>query len=117
MLIEKKIETEFNQEQILKIIFTNDNNYSVSFFNFGGCIDSIKIPYVNEPSQSEDVLLGYKDFQGYLNNKSYMNCIIGRVCGRISNSNFNLNGKQYKLFANDKKNHIHGCLVGLARST
>ena len=28
------------------ISFTNNNNYSVSFFNFGGYVNSILIPYL-----------------------------------------------------------------------
>ena len=108
MITVKEIEATINQERISKLIFTNDNNYSVSFFNFGGYIDSIHIPYRNDPSQSEDVLLGYKDFRGYMNDQSYINCIVGRICGRISNANFNLNAKQYKLFANNGSHHLHG---------
>ena len=79
MIIKKEIETTINQEQISKITFINDNNYSVSFFNFGGYIDSIRIPYRNDSSQTEDVLLGYKNFQGYVKDQSYINCIVGRV--------------------------------------
>ena len=108
MITVKEIEATINQERISKLIFTNDNNYSVSFFNFGGYIDSIHIPYRNDPSQSEDVLLGYKDFRGYMNDQSYINCIVGRICGRISNANFNLNAKQYKLFANNGSHHLLG---------
>jgi len=108
MLIEKKIEKENSQEQISKITFTNDNNYSVSFYNFGGYINSINIPYYNNPSESEDVLLGYKDFQGYVKDQSYINCIVGRVCGRISNASFDLNSKKYSLFANNNPHHLHG---------
>ena len=47
MLIEKKIEKENSQEQISRITFTNDNNYSLSFYNYGGYINSINIPYKN----------------------------------------------------------------------
>ena len=108
MLIEKKIEKENSQEQISRITFTNDNNYSLSFYNFGGYINSINIPYQNDPSQTEDVLLGYKDFQGYLKDQSYFNCIVGRVCGRISNASFDLHSKQYSLFANNGPHHLHG---------
>ena len=95
MFFEKKIEAEIENEEIIKITFNNDNNYSVSFYNFGGYIDSIRIPYQNNLSQSEDVLLGYKNFQGYVKDQSYFNCIVGRVCGRTSNAKFNLNDKQY----------------------
>ena len=44
-------------------------------FNFGGYINSIHIPDRNDPSKSEDVLLGYKDFQGYVKDQSFINCI------------------------------------------
>ena len=35
-------------------------------------------------------------------------CIVGRVCGRIPNSRFYLNNKEYILYPNDGKNHLHG---------
>ena len=108
MFIEKKTEAKIGQEEIKKITFINDNNYSVSFFNFGGYIHSINIPYDNDPSKSEDVLLGYKNFEGYLKDQSYFNCIVGRVCGRISNAEFELNSNKYLLFANSGTHHIHG---------
>ena len=108
MFFKKKIEAEIENEEIIKITFNNDNNYSVSFYNFGGYIDSIRIPYQNNLSKFEDVLLGYKNFQGYVKDQSYFNCIVGRVCGRISNAKFNLNDKQYLLFANHDPHHLHG---------
>lgn len=43
------------------------------------------------------------------------NAIIGRVCGRISDSKFELNGKEYSLFANNGKNHLHGGQTGFSR--
>ena len=108
MFIEKKTEAKIGQEEIKKITFINDNNYSVSFFNFGGYIHNINIPYYSDPSKSEDVLLGYKNFEGYLKDQSYFNCIVGRVCGRISNAEFELNSNKYLLFANSGTHHIHG---------
>ena len=108
MQITKKIIEKINGQEILLLKFTNDNNYSLSFFNFGGYIDSICIPFYEDPSQSEDVILGYRDFQGYVKDQSYFNCIIGRVCGRISNATFDLNGKKYLLFSNNGPHHLHG---------
>ena len=95
MQISKKIIDKIDGQEIFLLKFTNDNNYSLSFFNFGGYIDSIRIPFHEDPSQSEDVILGYRDFQGYVKDQSYFNCIVGRVCGRISNATFDLNGKKY----------------------
>ena len=103
----EKITTIANQD-IYKIKVINNNNYSLEFFNFGGYIHSIKIPYIDSKSKTEDVLLGYNKFQDYKDDKDYINAIVGRVCGRITNSNFVLNKKIYKLFPNDTPHHIHG---------
>jgi aldose 1-epimerase len=105
--IQEKV-TKITDQEIYKIKFENDNNYSVEFYNFGGCINSIRIPYHSNPSESEDVLLGYNDFEGYVNDTSYLNCIVGRVSGRISNAKFILNNNKYKLYANDGNHHLHG---------
>lgn len=108
MLIEKKTVATINQEKVSKITFKNDNNYSASFFNFGGYIHSITIPYKKNLYEKEDILLGYENFNQYTKDQSYLNCIVGRVCNRISNSNFFLNNKKYNLFSNAGFHHLHG---------
>ena len=108
MKISKKIISKIGDHEIKKIKFVNKNNYSIEFYNFGGYFHSINIPYKNNHSLSEDVLLGYKSIECYKKDNIYLNGIIGRVCGRIANSQFVLNNKTYHLFSNDKTNHIHG---------
>ena len=108
MKIEKEKISNINNNQVFKITFTNENNYIVSFYNFGGYINNIFIPYKNNLDKHEDVLLGYKNFEDYIKDRSYLNCIVGRVCGRIAEAQFNLNNKTYKLFSNDGKHHLHG---------
>ena len=100
--------SNIDQQDIFKITLTNNHNYSISFFNFGGYIHSILIPYLNKPDKQEDVLLGYNKFENYITDKSYFICIVGRVCGRIANSKFYLNNKKYKLFSNYGRHHLHG---------
>ena len=102
-IFQKKI-TNINNQEVFKIKIINDNNYSLEFFNFGGYIHSINIPYVNDNSKTEDVLLGYNNFQEYKNDEYYINALVGRVCGRITKSKFKLNGKTYNLFPNDFPN-------------
>ena len=60
----EKIEN-INNEDVFKIKIINNNNYSLEFFNFGGYINSINIPYRNINLKTEDVLLGYNKFQDY----------------------------------------------------
>lgn len=55
-----------------------------------------------------DVVLGYDTIEEYLANDGYVGATIGRVGNRIAGSEFELNGKTYKLYANDGSNHLHG---------
>ena len=111
MNFSKEIISSIDQKDIFKIKLTNSNNFSITFFNYGGYIHNILIPNIAN-NINEDVVLGYKNFNGYLKDSSYFNCITGRVCGRIGKSQFYLNNKQYKLFSNLGSDHLHGGKFG-----
>ena len=103
----REIYNLFNQV-IYSITIKNNNNYEITFNNFGGYVHSVKIPYKNEPNKFEDVILGYDDFNQCLEAPDYFNSIIGRVSNRISNSKFILNNSLYQVSNNDGDNHLHG---------
>ena len=103
----KKI-TTINKEDVFSLTFINNNNYKINFYNFGGYIHQIHIPYQSNKERTEDVLLGYNDFDDCKISRGYFNSIIGRVGNRIGNAKFNLNNKEYNLFKNDPPNHLHG---------
>ena len=90
----------------------NDNNFSFTFYNYGGYIHQVNIPYLNREDITEDVLLGYGDVDGVLNSHGYFNSIVGRVANRIGGAQFSLNDKNYKLFPNTPPNHLHGGKTG-----
>jgi len=108
MEISDQIISKINGEKIYSIKFTNKNNYSLNFYNFGGYIHKVLIPYKYDTSKTEDVILGYSDLEGCKNSKSYFNAIIGRVANRISNGKFELNNKEYNLYQNIPPHHLHG---------
>ena len=86
----------------------NSNNFKFKFYNYGGYIHEVHIPTLSDPTQHEDVLLGYGSFDDILESDGYFNSIIGRVCNRIENSKFVLNNKEYELFSNTPPDHLHG---------
>ena len=90
----------------------NDNNFSFTFYNYGGYIHEVNIPYLNKEDTTEDVLLGYGDVDGVLNSHGYFNSIVGRVANRIGGAQFSLNDKNFKLFPNTPPNHLHGGKTG-----
>ncbi len=57
----------------------------------------------------EDVILGFDDVSGYESgNNQYFGCTTGRVCNRIAEGEFTLDGYDYILAKNNAPNHLHG---------
>lgn len=84
----------------------NSVGASVKIMSLGATIVSINIPDKN--GKLADVICGYDDVNSYLTNGGYQGAIIGRYGNRIKNSSFTLDGKEYKLYNNEKSNHLHG---------
>jgi aldose 1-epimerase len=59
-----------------------------------------------------DVVLGYETLDGYLRATPYFGAIIGRYANRIGGARFTLDGRTYRLAANNGSNHLHGGLRG-----
>ena len=57
-----KLQNNYNLDiDIIEI--TNSNNYKVKFYTLGGYIHEVHIPYLDDNSLTEDVLLGYNNFE------------------------------------------------------
>jgi aldose 1-epimerase len=89
---------------------SNDHHMSMEVINYGGNVTSLNVPDRN--GKTEDVIIGFDDLAGFLEDTSYINPLIGRVGNRIGNSQFELDGKLYRLNANEGKNHLHGGING-----
>jgi aldose 1-epimerase len=85
---------------------TNSHGVKIRAMNYGGIIVSWYVPDKN--GKLDDVVLGFENFEGYLNNKPHFGGIIGRYANRIANAKFTLDGTEYHLAANDGPNSLHG---------
>ena len=112
MKITKELISSADDQNIYLVSITNDNNFSVTFSNFGGYIHQVLIPYENNPELTEDVILGYEDPLGCITDRSFFNVITGRVCNRMKDAEFTLSNKKYKLNNNNGNNHLHGGSTG-----
>ncbi|MBV4431244.1 galactose mutarotase [Clostridium tyrobutyricum] len=111
MLITKKVYGKtYKGEDVYIFNLSNDNGMTVKILNYGGIINSIKVPDRN--GKIEDVVLGYDNLDNYIKDKFHFGAIIGRHANRIENAVFEINGIVYNLTKNDGKNHIHGGLIG-----
>lgn len=84
----------------------NDRGMSVTILNYGGIITKLMVP--DQHGNTENVVLGYKNYADYADNANYLGAQVGRVAGRIENSNFHLNGNTYALTNNEGNHHLHG---------
>ena len=84
----------------------NENGLEVAITNFGGIVTSIKSP--NRDGHVENIVLGFEDFDNYLQEHPFFGAIIGRYANRIADGRFELDGETYQLATNDGDNHLHG---------
>ncbi|ENH97716.1 aldose 1-epimerase [Gracilibacillus halophilus YIM-C55.5] len=93
---------------------TNDNGMSVSILNFGGIITRIFAP--DRDGNIENCVIGFKNYEDYLDNPAFFGALIGRVAGRIENAQFELDGKSFSLPTNEGNHHLHGGEPGFHKS-
>ena len=89
-----------------------------------GGLEAAVIPYgatlvrVRAPDRAGrhgDVLLGHANLAAYDGAPSHLGATVGRYANRIGGARFALDGRTYRLEANDGPNHIHGGSTGLSR--
>jgi aldose 1-epimerase len=95
-------------------VLTNQTGAEVSITNYGGAVVSIKVPDRN--GKLADVVLGYDNADGYVNDKSHFGGIIGRYGNRIAHAQFVLDGKTYTLAKNNGENSLHGGVKGFDKA-
>ena len=97
-------------EPVQLFTLTNANGTEVRAMTWGGIIVSLKVPDRN--GVPGDVVLGYDDLAGYLDETPYFGALIGRYGNRIGGARFTLDGAEVQLEANDGPNSLHGGVRG-----
>ncbi|HEU4861916.1 MAG TPA: galactose-1-epimerase, partial [Chitinophagaceae bacterium] len=100
---------EVDGEKITQYTLTNPSGMIVKIINYGGTVTDIIVPDKN--GNAGNVVLGYDSLAGFLQRGNpYFGCLVGRYANRIANAKFTLDGKEYKLAANNSVNSLHGGL-------
>jgi aldose 1-epimerase len=89
---------------------TNAHGLEIKAIDYGCIITSIRVP--DRQGHFADIALGHETPEAYIPNPAFFGAIIGRVCNRIANGAFTLDGKTYKLAQNNGTNALHGGLKG-----
>eukprot|EP00887_Chlorella_sp_A99_P003017 scaffold9.g3017.t1 len=96
------------------IVLKNRSGVEVHVLTLGAVIQRLLLP--GEDGSKVDIVLGFDDEYPYRDGTSpYFGAVVGRrvaVANRIANATFTLDGKAYKLAANNGPNCLHGGKVG-----
>jgi len=95
-------------------VLTNKGGAEASITNYGGAVVSLKMPDRN--GNLADVVLGYDNADGYVNDKSFFGALVGRYGNRIGHAQFVLDGKTYTLAKNNGENSLHGGIKGFNKA-
>ncbi|CEN25491.1 aldose epimerase family protein [Paraclostridium sordellii] len=110
MIYKKTTVGHLNDKDIIAYNISYDNGFEVEILNLGGIITKIITP--DKDNNLENIVVGYKNINGYIENPSYMGAIIGRTSGRIYNGKISIDNKEYRLSKNYGINQGHGGNVG-----
>ncbi|HCT30546.1 MAG TPA: galactose-1-epimerase [Bacteroidales bacterium] len=99
-----------NGEQAYLFSFENSNRVKVQVTNYGAKLVSVLAP--DKKGNRDNIILGYKNLEHYLNGHQYLGATIGRVANRIANASFELNGSRINVAKNHGENHLHGGNIG-----
>jgi len=85
----------------------SDDGLMARVMTRGATLVELHVP--DATGTTADVVFGFDDVAGYESSaNAYFGCTTGRVCNRIANGRFSLNGQTYELAVNNGPNHLHG---------
>ena len=84
----------------------NRNGMKAAILDYGGIVQSLTAP--DRHGGYADITLGFDSLQPHLRDSPYFGALIGRYANRIAGGTYTLEGKSYRVAANDGRNSLHG---------
>ena len=102
-------ETIFESEsgvraRVYKLIHSSGASFTI--MEYAAAITEIMVP--DKKGEYADVMLGFSDLDGYMENGGCHGSIVGRVANRTKGASFTINNTLYRMPANDGENNLHG---------
>ncbi|CKL40642.1 aldose 1-epimerase [Neisseria meningitidis] len=92
-------------------VLSNRRGTRVCVLDLGGIVQEFS---VLADGVRENLVVSFDDAASYADNPFQINKQIGRVAGRIRGAAFDINGRTYRVEANEGRNALHGGSHGLA---
>ncbi|HVZ73083.1 MAG TPA: aldose epimerase family protein [Polyangia bacterium] len=108
--IEKTKWGEADGQPVELYTLINKHGLIAKVSTFGAILTELDTP--DRKGKLADVVLGWDTLAEYEKNDPHFGSSVGRVGNRIANAKFELDGKTYKLAANNGVHHLHGGIKG-----
>lgn len=87
--------------------FVLDNGtISVALISYGAAIQELWVPDADD--DSANIVLGFRDLEGFLGKNPHFGSVLGRFANRIGNAQFPLDGETIHITANKAPHSAHG---------
>lgn len=104
-MIKQSFGTTREGEEATLYVLENKNHTTVKVTDYGATL--VSFIFQDKNGKKQDVVLGYDDVSGYEEHTSYFGATIGRNGNRIADSRIRINGKEWKIEANENGNNLH----------
>lgn len=103
---------EHQGKRVDQFRLTSDTGVEVDIIGYGVAVRDWRVPVAGG---LRTVVLGFEEFGAYPKHSPHFGSLAGRVANRIKGASFALDGKTYRLPANEGGLHLHGGPEGLGR--
>ncbi len=111
--MEKKRFGTLSSGEEVSLYILDSGDFRAAWTDYGATWLSLIMP--DRYGVKDDIILGFSNLDSYLQPHPYFGSTIGRYANRIANSGFFLGSREFKLFANDGPQHLHGGRRGFGR--
>lgn len=84
----------------------NARGTSMQVITYGAIITSLRTR--DAQGRYDDIVLGFDDLEGYVEESPYFGAVVGRFANRIAKGRFVLGGRTYQVPVNNGPNALHG---------
>ncbi len=97
--------------EVRGFLLTNALGMQARIIEYGGILTEMHVP--DAQGRLRDIVIGFPSLAGYLGSHPYIGAVVGRYANRIRQAQFELDGKNYHLTANEGSHQLHGGFQGL----
>ena len=103
--VEKTVYAAVNGVTVYQFALKNSHGALAKVIAYGATLTELWLP--DRGGDLGDVVLGFDQINGYLENHPWFGATVGRVANRIAKGKFTLEGKEYSLVINNPPNNLH----------